>query len=149
MNARVEPLWTCPSCGRRFAARRQVHTCRAPTDLERHFAGAEANVRETFDVFVEVARESGPFEVVPQATRIALHARMTFAALMPRRRWLNGHLVLARRCEEEVFHRVTSFSAGNHVHEFRLDSPEQIDADLRPWIAAAYDVGMQRHRGKG
>jgi len=27
-------MWTCPLCGRRFAARQQVHTCAHPVDDE-------------------------------------------------------------------------------------------------------------------
>ena len=102
-------------------------------------------MRTTFDSFVDAARDFGPVEIVPQRTRIALHARMSFAALMPRRRWLNGHLVLAQRVEDPVFPRVTTYSPRNHVHEFRLEAPEEIDDRLREWIGAAYAVGMQRH----
>jgi len=142
------PLWTCPQCGRRFAARGQVHTCRAPSDLDAWFADSEATVRETFDAFVEAVLDVGPFDIVPQATRIALHTRMSFAALVPRRRWLNGHLVLATRVEDPRFHRITTYSKQNHVHEFRLNSPDEVDERLRSWIAAAYAVGMQRHHAR-
>lgn len=145
MSAGQRPLWTCPQCSRTFAAKAQAHTCRAPTSLDQHFINCEASVRQTFDSFVDAARDAGPFEIVPQRTRIALHARMSFAALMPRRRWLNGHLVLAERLDDPVFRRVTTYSRGNHVHEFRLVDPEEIDQRFREWIAAAYEVGMQRH----
>lgn len=97
MSTRSKPLWSCPQCGRTFAAQRQIHTCRGLSGLDQHFINSEASVRETFDAFVEAVRDVGPFEIIPQATRIALHAWMSFAALGPRRRWLNGHLVLAPR----------------------------------------------------
>jgi hypothetical protein len=32
-------MWACPSCGRSFANRNQVHTCAALGDLDRHFTG--------------------------------------------------------------------------------------------------------------
>lgn len=141
----AKPLWTCPSCGRTFAARGQIHTCRPPTELEPHFRNSEPNVRATFDAFLAVVSEAGPFEVVPQRTRIALHARMSFAALMPRRRWLAGHLVLAERVDDDAFHRITTYSPHNHVHEFRLASPDDITDRLRSLIAAAHQVGLQQH----
>lgn len=106
-------------------------------------------MREVFNAFVDEVGAIGPFEIIPQATRIALHARMTFAALVPRRRWLNGHLVLAEPIDDPVFHRITTYSKRNHVHEFRLESTHEIDSRLRRLIAAAYDVGMQRHHGTG
>jgi len=149
VRPRSKALWSCPQCGRSFAARRQVHTCRTPTELDQHFAKSDANVRRAFDTFVEAARASGPFEIIPQATRIALHARMSFAALVPRRRWLSGHLVLAERIEDPVFHRITTYSEHNHVHEFRLETPDEIDGRFRTLIAAAYRVGMQRHHAGG
>jgi hypothetical protein len=139
--------WTCPRCGRSFAARNQTHACRAgdPPALERHLAGRPAAVVETFWAVVDAARASGPLEVVPERTRVALHARMSFAALIPRRRWLDGHVVLARRLESPRFRRIETFSLRNHLHAFRLTEPEEVDAEVRGWLAEAYEVGMQRH----
>ena len=84
-----------------------------------------------------------------QRTRIALHARMSFAALMPRRHWLRGHLVLAQPVESLRFLKVQTFSPHNVLHEFRLDDPAEVDAEFRVWLAAAYDVGQQRHHRTG
>jgi hypothetical protein len=84
--------------------------------------------------------------VLPEKTRIALATRMSFAALMPRRRWVDGHVVLARRLEDPRFTRIETFSPRNHLHAFRLTSPDEVDAQFGAWLAEAYDVGMQRHR---
>lgn len=70
---------------------------------------------------------------------------MSFAILMPRREWLNGHLVLASVVKDPHFTRVTTYSPQNHVHEFRLVAPDDVDADMQHWIAKAYEVGQQRH----
>jgi len=102
-------------------------------------------VRGTFDRFVDVARQSGPVTVLPEKTRIALQVRMSFAALMPRRRWLNGHLVLARAVPSERFTAVQVFSPRNVLHAFRLTGPEDIDAEFAGWIREAYQVGAQEH----
>ena len=77
-------------CGRSFAARDRTHTCAPLGDLDRHFAASEPAVRETFDRIVTVLSGVGPFTVLPEKTRIALHVRMSFAAVMPRKRWLSG-----------------------------------------------------------
>jgi len=138
-------LWSCPDCGRSFANRNQTHTCAPLGDLDRHFAGAEPAVRETFDRVLAVVSALGPVTVLPEKTRIALHVRMSFAALMPRRRWLNGHLVLARRVDSPRFVRVETFSPRNVLHEFRLSSPGEVDAELARWLAEAYLVGQQHH----
>ena len=88
----------------------------------------------------------GPVEVLAEKTRIALHVRMSFAAFMPRRNWLSGHLVLARRIDSPRFSRVDTLSPGNVVHLFRLNSPADVDEQFAAWLAEAYRVGTQQKR---
>jgi Domain of unknown function (DUF5655) len=138
-------MWACPRCGRTFANRKQVHTCAPLGDLDAHFARSSPTVRATFDRVLDVVSGLGPVQVLPEKTRIALHARMSFAAFMPRRNWLNGHLVLARRIGSPRFLRVDTFSPRNVVHAFRLDSPAGVDEEFTGWLAEAYQVGLQQH----
>jgi hypothetical protein len=70
---------------------------------------------------------------------------MSFAAFMPRRDWLNGHLVLARRIDSPRFLRVETFSTRNVLHAFRLSGPDEVDAEFAAWLAEAYRVGAQEH----
>jgi hypothetical protein len=102
-------------------------------------------VRATFDEVVRVARTNGPVTVLPEKTRVALQVRMSFAAFTPRRGWLDGHVVLARRLEHPRFRRVDTYSPRNHVHVFRLWTPADVDADVEAWLSEAYAVGAQRH----
>ena len=138
------PLWECPSCGRTFAARHQMHTCAVLGDVDRHFARSAPEVRETFDAVLDVVRGLGPVEVLPQRTRIALHVRMSFAAFMPRAQWLDGHLVLAQAVPNARWTRIERFSARNVLHAFRLTSADDVDEPFRGWLADAYAVGCQR-----
>ena len=138
-------MWDCPGCGRAFASRNQTHTCAPLGDLERHFARAAPAVRATFDRVLAAVSRFGPVTVLPEKTRIALHVRMSFAAFMPRRRWLGGHLVLARRIDSPRFVRVETYSPRNVVHAFRLASPAEVDAEFVAWLAEAYRVGEQKH----
>ena len=94
---------------------------------------------------VTAIRAIGPVRVLPEKTRIAFQVRMSFAQLTPRRVWLDGHVVLARRLEHPRFRRVQTFSPRNHLHEFRLTSPADVDAEFRAWLAEAYRVGAQEH----
>ena len=70
---------------------------------------------------------------------------MSFAQVTPRREWLDGHLVLARRLEDPRFRRVETFSPRNHLHTFRITCSEDIDRQFRAWLAEAYHVGRQDH----
>ena len=138
-------LWTCPRCGRTFANVHQTHTCAPLGNLERLFDGTDPAVRVTFDAILDAVRTRGPVEVLPERTRIALHVRMSFAALMPRRHWLDGHLVLARRVESPRFTKIQVFSPRNVLHAFKLTEPDDIDGEFAGWIGEAYQVGAQEH----
>jgi Domain of unknown function (DUF5655) len=138
-------MWACPSCGRSFASRNQAHACAALGDLDQHFAPASRQVRSTFDAVLAAVSALGPVEVLAEKTRIALQVRMSFAAFMPRRRWLDGHLVLARRIDSPRFVRIDALSPRNVVHAFRLAAPADVDQEFTGWLAEAYQVGAQQH----
>lgn len=93
--------------------------------------------------------ECGPVTVLPEKTRIAFQARMSFAQVSPRRRWLSGHLVFARRLPHRRFHRIETISRRNHVHHFRLAGPWEIDGEFRRWLREAYAVGAQERLRAG
>ena len=143
--AATRALWRCPTCARTFAAQNQVHTCKPLGTLERHFAGKPAVLRATFDAFAAAVRTHGDVDILPETSRIAFHTRMSFAQLTVRSAWLDGHVVLGRRAPHERFRRIDTISARNHVHHFRLTGPEDVDDDVRGWIAEAWEVGAQRH----
>jgi hypothetical protein len=138
------PLWTCPDCRRQFANRNQSHAC-GRHDLEPHFAGKPAALREIFNAVLRAVQRCGPVTVLPEKTRIAFQVRMSFAQLTPRARWMDGHVVLARRLEHPRFHRIDTISARTHVHHFRLTDPGEVDAEVEAWLREAYAVGEQKH----
>jgi hypothetical protein len=138
-------MWTCPDCGRAFANRNQTHTCARLRDLAFHLDGKPPQIGEIVSRVIACARECGEVTVLPEKTRIALAARMSFAALMPRRRWVDGHVVLARRLEDPRFTRIETYSPRNHLHAFRLVSIDDVDSRFREWMREAYEVGVQRH----
>jgi uncharacterized protein DUF5655 len=137
-------LWTCPRCRRRFANRHQTHTCGRWT-LAHHLDGRPRAVVAIVDKVLATARTLGPVDVIPEKTRIALAARMSFAALMVRTRWVDGHVVLARRLESARFRRIETFSRRNHLHAFRLRAADDVDEEFTAWLTEAYEVGLQHH----
>ena len=140
-------LWQCPKCKRRFANRNQSHFC-ATHDLEHHFEGKADEIREIYDAFLKAIRRVGPVTVLPEKTRIAFQVRMSFAQLTTRSKWVDGHVVLARRFERPRFRKIETISARNHVHHFRLMSAAEVDEEVASWLEEAYAVGEQRHLRK-
>jgi hypothetical protein len=137
-------MWHCPDCRRQFANRNQSHACGRST-LASHFEGKPPAVRAIFERVLRVARKNGPVTVLPEKTRIAFQVRMSFAAFVIRKNWVDGHVVLARRLEDPRFRRIETFSPRNHLHAFRFENVNQIDEEVEAWFAEAYRVGQQRH----
>jgi hypothetical protein len=138
-------MWRCPDCRRQFANRNQSHACGPRYTLASHFAGKSKRVRAIFDKLLAAARKNGPVIVLPEKTRIAFQVRMSFAAFVIRRNWVDGHVILARRLENPRFRRIETFSPRNHLHAFRFEDADEIDAEVAAWFAEAYRVGEQRH----
>lgn len=139
-----KPLWRCPTCGERFTTKNQWHAC-GKFDIHALFDRSEPHVRQLFDRFVKVVRRCGPVKVIPQKSRIALQVRMRFAALMPQKQTLKGHLVLARRYVSPRFEKIETYSPRSHVHVFRLRSADDLDSRFCRLIGEAYKVGRQDH----
>jgi hypothetical protein len=133
-------LWTCPRCGRTFANTNQTHTCAPLGSLDDHFARSTPEVRAIFDALRAAAE---PVDVLPEKTRIAFHLRMSFAAFMPRKEWLEGHVVLARTATHPSFTRVEVYSPRNVLHAFRLK--QLPDDEFLALLAEAREVGEQKH----
>jgi len=141
----VKSLWTCPSCARTFANRNQTHTCAPLGSLDTLFARSDPLVRTTFDRILSVIATVGPVSILPEKTRIALHVRMSFAAFIPRRHWLDGHLVLARQAPHPRIRKIETYSPRNILHTLRLTTPSDVDAELSALLTEAYEVGCQHH----
>jgi hypothetical protein len=117
----------------------QSHTCAALGSVDAHFDGKDPAVRAAFERVLAVLAPLGPVDVLAERSRIAL------PAFTPRRHWLDGHLVLARRAEHPLFRKVEVYSAGNVLHAFRLTSPAEVDDAFVALVAEAYAVGRQEH----
>jgi Domain of unknown function (DUF5655) len=130
-------MWRCPTCGQTFTSRNMPHSCQV-VPLDRHFEGHEA-MRPVFDAFVAAAEENGPVTVNATKSRITLQARMRFAAVeAPRKDHLNAHVVLARPLASPRFTKVEHLPPSYYVHNFRLYRPEDVDEEVRRWLAEAY-----------
>ena len=141
------PLWKCSKCGRVFANRNQSHSCSHYT-LREHLAGKSPHSIALFRKFAKLVKRCGPMRVVPEKTRIAFQARMSFAAVSLRRERIVGHVVLARRLENPRFTKIEYISRRNHVHSFSFHSQAELDHEVFAWVREAYQVGQQHHLSK-
>ncbi|MEW5916385.1 MAG: DUF5655 domain-containing protein [Gemmatimonadota bacterium] len=108
------------------------HSCGRFT-LENHFKGKAPNVRAAFDRLRAIIERCGPVEIIPQKTRIVFLTRMRFAAAMPRTKWLEGHLILARRSDDPRFSNVVRFGPTTYVHSYRAEDATFLTELLPRW----------------
>jgi hypothetical protein len=138
-------MWRCPVCGQSFVSRNMPHSCQV-VPLDRFFEDAAPELRELFELFVAAAREKGEVTVNVTKSRIALQVRMRFAGMdLPRKRFLLANFVLTRPIESPRLTRVDYVPPYYYVHRLRLAGTDDIDPELRRWLAEAYEVGAQRH----
>jgi len=140
-----EPLWRCPDCGQSFVTRNLPHSC-AVQGLDEHFAGAAAALRETFDALLDAVQALGPVTVNATRSRITFQTRIRYAGIdAPRGDRLLANFVLTRPVRSERLARVEHVPPYYYVHRVRLARPEDVDAELRAWLAEARQVGDRRH----
>ncbi|MEW5854118.1 MAG: DUF5655 domain-containing protein [Myxococcota bacterium] len=145
MAGTLRPLWHCPRCQRPFANRNQPHTCGPLRTVAEHLERALPEVQETYRCFEEAVRENGHFLVNAQKTRIAFQTRMHFGGARVHRTYVEAAFILPRRIESPRFARVDSFSRHNHAYYVRLTTPDDVDTELKAWLAEAYRCGLQEH----
>jgi hypothetical protein len=139
------PLWRCPVCGQRFVTRNMPHSCEVTT-LDAYFATAKPELRDLFDRFVAAVRENGAVTVNATKSRIALQVRGRFAGIeRPRTDYLVASFLLTTPIQSARLTRVEYLPPHYYVHRLRLRQPADIDAELKRWLAQAYQVGAQRH----
>ncbi len=138
------PLWSCPSCRRRFANRNQWHSCGRYT-VRAYLKGKSPSVVALYRRFCALVRRCGPVILVPTKTMIGFQVRMAFADVILRKRWLDAYVILARRLENPRFTHIASISPRNHIHYFRIKSQRDLDQEVLSWLCEAYAVGKQEH----
>jgi hypothetical protein len=121
------------------------HSCQV-RPIDEHFAAVQPELRHVFDQLLAAVRENGPVTVNATKSRIAFQARMRFAGIdLPRRDHLVASFLLTRPVRSERLTRVDYIPPYYYVHRLRLERPEDVDDELRGWLAEAYQVGEQRH----
>lgn len=135
------PLWECPKCGRQFANRNQWHGCTTVT-LADCLKGKSAKAVALYHAFEEAVRGCGPVRVHANPSRIGFIARMTFAGAKLKKDWLEAGIILPYRSDSPRVHKFMPYREGG-LHFLRIDGLDQIDDELRQWLAEAYLIGKQ------
>ncbi len=135
-------MWTCPDCGRRFAAADAVHACTHVT-IEEHLEGRSDHAKAIFRAIAEAMTATGPHRVHAQYSRIAFISRMTFANAVLADHWVDLSLTLPSPVDEPWVRRLELFGPTSFAHTARLTEPADLADGPRDWLAAALLRGKQ------
>ena len=109
------------------------------TTVHEHFDG-KPELRKIYDRLVSLAEKFGPVEQDPKKTSIHLNRKTAFAGVAVRK----AHIVLTIKSDQSIASpRIFKFqqtSAKRFHHEIKLTTLKDLDAELRAWLQAAYDL---------
>lgn len=105
-----------------------------------HFTKSAPAVLATYASILKTARALGPVEEDPKKTSIHLTRKSAFAGVATRKETLI--LTLKSQCavKSPRIHRQEQVSARRWHLEMRLKEPSDVDAELRRWLAASYEM---------
>jgi hypothetical protein len=111
-----------------------------------HFAKSAESVRATYAALLTAARTLGTVREDPKKTSIHLMRDTAFAGVATRKSALILTLKADRLLENPRIVRTEQTSANRWHVEIRLTSPNEIDDELRTWMAQAYEVAAAGKR---
>jgi hypothetical protein len=127
----------------KLVARNLSHAC-GDWSIERFLAGKSQTGRDLFARFQKMIAACGPYHIAPAKTRVAFLARVRFASVNRiGEDSIDVHFVLPRKLKSARFRRVEDLGK-LHVHHLRLVGPDDLDAELAAWLAAAYSEYGER-----
>ena len=100
-----------------------------------------------FNFFLSEYRKIGPFKLHPVKTRIALLTKMRFCSINKiRTDHIDIHLVLTGLYEDNTcFYKINNLANRFFVHHARIYDKNDINDELKKYMAMAYEVGNREH----
>jgi hypothetical protein len=108
--------------------------------LQRHFHGREPNVAATYRALLKAVRRLGPVTEDPKKTSIHLVRVSALAGIATQKSALVLTLKSRTRLKSSRLRRQEQVSTNRWHLEVRLTRPEDVDAELCAWLAAAYEL---------
>lgn len=105
-----------------------------------HFVGKATEVRAIYDRLVALAEAFGPVAQDPKKTSIHLNRRTAFAGVAVRKAYVVLTVKSNRPIKSPRVFKSERTSAKRYHHEIKVSAVEDLDAELRGWLKAAYDL---------
>lgn len=108
--------------------------------VAQHFEGRAPAVQATYQAILAAARKLGPFTEDPKKTSIHLNRRSAFAGIATRKAALILTVKSSKDLDGPRVVKSEQLSASRWHVEVRLEGPADVDARVRGWLAAAYEL---------
>lgn len=109
------------------------------TDLvAAQYAGAKAGLKPVYDALIKAAKACGPVEIAPKKAYVSLRRSKQFAIIQPSTKTrVDLGLNLKGEPPTDRLEKSGSFNA-MVTHRIRLESPAEVDAEVKTWIRKAW-----------
>lgn len=108
--------------------------------VDAHFAGRPQELRTIYDKLVKLTEKFGPVAQDPKKTSIHLNRQTAFAGIAVRKDCLVLTVKSDRPIDSPRVFKSQQTSAKRFHHEVKLTRPQDVDAELKKWLKAAYDL---------
>lgn len=117
----------------------QAHVCAPGVTLDECFAGRPSVQRDIYAAIIAYLDTLGEVHADVVRVGVFLKTGRKLAEIRPMARAVSLDLVLPRVIESPRVLRHIRTSAETIVHVIRLTGVDQVDDELRAWLAEAYD----------
>ncbi len=108
--------------------------------VDSHFVGKDSAIRKMYEQLLTELRKLGPVSEEPKKTSIHLSCSSALAGVRVRRDYLLLTIKADREWSSSRVQKTERVSANRYHHEIRLAKPADFDAELREWLANAYEL---------
>ncbi|HYN90020.1 MAG TPA: DUF5655 domain-containing protein [Ardenticatenaceae bacterium] len=105
-----------------------------------HFDGKAPVVRQVYDRLMAALQQFGPVVEEPKKTSIHLVNKSGFAGVHTRKGYINLEFKADRAVESPRIAKSEQVSRNRFHHLVRLESADDVDAELLAWLKEAYEL---------
>jgi hypothetical protein len=106
--------------------------------VDDQFTGKAPNVRAIYDLLLSRLRTFGPVTEEPKKTSIHLANTSGFAGVHTRKNYLILNIRSDHLIESTRISKSEQVSKSRYHQEVKLESPDDVNAELLEWLEAAY-----------
>jgi len=108
--------------------------------IEDQFVGKNPDVRATYDRLLVALRAFGPVNEEPKKTSIHLANKSGFAGVHTRKNFIILNIRSDRAIESPRIVKSEQVSKNRFHQEVKLQSVQEVDAELLGWLKSAYEL---------